>query len=438
MSTSLTTPAQAVGRTLDRPGKKRASVRSIAAITLGNGLEFFDFTVYTFFATLIGRLYFPVDSAFGQLMLSLATFGVGFAARPLGGIVIGAYADRAGRKPALMLTLWLMALGSAIFVVTPSYAQIGLAAPVLIVVGRLLQGFAIGGELGASTSLLLEYADDNSRGYYGSWQLFSQSLSILLGSVCGLALTNFLSTEALESWGWRIPFVLGMLVVPAGLYIRRHLHETADTSNASEGLGSVAEVFGPYRRQLVAGVLLVIGGTAANYIILNYLTNYAATVLGMPLKLAMWAGLTGAVVSMLMAPLAGILSDRIGRKPSILWPRLALLAIIYPAFVLLNAHPTLPTLLTVTAGLALIQVLHTVPTVVILPELFPRRVRATGMSLVYCIGVLLFGGFAQFTATGLIRLTDNPNAPALYVIGCGLLSLIGWAMVRETAGRPIE
>ncbi len=438
MSSALITPAPSLGQPSALAARKGASARSIAAITLGNGLEFFDFTVYTFFATLIGRLYFPVDSAFGQLMLSLATFGVGFAMRPLGGIIIGAYADRAGRKPAMMLTLWLMALGSLIFVITPTYAQIGLAAPILIVAGRLLQGFAIGGELGASTSLLLEYADDHSRGYYGSWQLFSQALSILLGSLCGLALTNFLPPDALESWGWRIPFVLGMLVVPVGMYIRRHLHETADTSNAPEGLGGVATVFGPYRRQLIAGVLLVIGGTAGNYIILNYLTNYAATVLGIPLKLAMWAGLTAAAVSMLGAPFAGILCDRVGRKPSILWTRLAMLALIYPAFMLLNSHPTLPTLLTVTAGLSLLLILNSVPTVVILPELFPRRVRATGMSLVYCFGVLIFGGFAQFFATGLIKLTGNPCAPALYVIGCGLLSLFGWAMVKETAGRPLE
>lgn len=438
MSSSLTSQAGPAATLAAVPVRKEATARSIAAITLGNGLEFFDFTVYTFFATLIGRLYFPVDTAFGQLMLSLATFGVGFAMRPLGGIVIGAYADRVGRKPAMMLTLWLMALGSAIFVVAPTYAQIGMAAPVLIVLGRLIQGFAIGGELGASTSLLLEYADDKTRGYYGSWQLFSQALSILLGSLCGLALTNTLPPVALESWGWRVPFVLGMLIVPIGMYIRRHLHETADSTHAAEGLGSVAAVFGPYRKQLIAGVLLVIGGTAANYIILNYMTNYAVTMLHMPLKLAMLAGLTAAAVSMVMAPFAGMLSDRIGRKPAILLTRLPMLALIYPAFMLLNASPTLSTLLLVTAGLSLLLIFNSVPSVVILPELFPRRVRATGMSLVYCFGVLIFGGFAQFFATGLIKLTDDPNAPALYVIGCGLVSLIGWAMVRETAGRPLE
>lgn len=438
MNSLFTTSDRSAEPPANTLSRQKVSARAILAITLGNGLEFFDFTVYTFFATVIGKLYFPVGSAFGQLMLSLATFGVGFAMRPLGGIFIGAYADRVGRKPALMLTLRLMAIGSLMFVITPTYAQIGIAAPILIVLGRLVQGFAIGGELGASTTLLLEYADDHSRGFYGSWQLFSQALSILLGAICGLALTNGLEPVTLESWGWRVPFMLGMLVVPVGMYIRRHLNETADQAHAAEGLGSVAMVFGTYRAQMLAGVLLVIGGTAGNYIILNYLTNYAATLLHIPLKQAMWAGLIAALVSMLLAPFAGSLSDRIGRKKAILLTRLPMLAVIYPAFVLLNANPTLPTLLWITASLSVLLILNAVPTVVILPELFPRRVRATGMSLVYCFGVLVFGGFAQFIATGLIQLTGNPCAPALYVIGCGLLSLFGLVMVKETAGRPLD
>jgi MFS family permease len=193
-------PVAAVGERRAAPGR-----RAIAAITLGNGLEFYDFTVYSFFAVLIGKLFFPVGGTMGQLMLSLATFGVGFIARPLGGVLVGLYADRAGRKPAMALTLWMMGLGSALFVAAPTYAQAGWLAPALIVVARLVQGFAVGGELGASSAMLMEYADDDSRGYFGSWQLFSQGASVLLGALIGLTLTNTLSPEALESWGWRIP-----------------------------------------------------------------------------------------------------------------------------------------------------------------------------------------------------------------------------------------
>ncbi|EYS86076.1 major facilitator transporter [Cupriavidus sp. SK-4] len=441
MSTSL--PAQPLDGAYAAPPASRVAPRRrvIAAITIGNGLEFYDFTVYSFFAVLIGKLFFPVTGSFGQLMLSLATFGVGFVARPLGGLLIGLYADRVGRKPAMALTLWLMGLGSLLFVVTPTYAQAGLAAPLLIVLARLLQGFALGGEVGASTALLMEYADDHSRGYYGSWQLFSQGVSVLLGAVVGLSLTNGLSPDALQSWGWRVPFAIGILVIPLGLYIRRHLEETAEAP-ASGAPGhertGLSEIFRGHGRVVVAGVLVTIGGTSATYIVLHYMTSYAVTVLKIPLGLSMAAGCVAALVQVALSAYAGRLSDRIGRKPAILWSRVAMLVLVYPAFLLLNARPSLGTLLAVVAMLALPLVLNVVPSVVLITELFPRRIRASGLSVVYCIGVLVFGGFAQLIATWLIELTGNASAPALYVIGCGLISLVGLAMMPETAGKRLD
>ncbi|RDK08684.1 MFS transporter [Cupriavidus lacunae] len=441
MSTSL--PAQPLdGKFAPRPASRAAPRRRvIAAITIGNGLEFYDFTVYSFFAVLIGKLFFPVSGSFGQLMLSLATFGVGFVARPLGGLLIGLYADRVGRKPAMALTLWLMGLGSLLFVVSPTYAQAGLAAPLLIVVARLLQGFALGGEVGASTALLMEYADDHSRGYYGSWQLFSQGVSVLLGAVVGLSLTNGLSPDALQSWGWRVPFAIGILVIPLGLYIRRHLEETAEAPAAGapgHERAGLSEIFRGHGRVVVAGVLVTIGGTSATYIVLHYMTSYAVTVLKIPLGLSIAAGCVAALVQVALSAYAGRLSDRIGRKPAILWSRVAMLVLVYPAFLLLNARPSLGKLLAVVAMLALPLVLNVVPSVVLITELFPRRIRASGLSVVYCIGVLVFGGFAQLIATWLIELTGNASAPALYVIGCGLISLIGLAMVPETAGKRLD
>lgn len=411
--------------------------RSIAAITIGGGLEFFDFTVYAFFAVIIGRLFFPVQGAFGQLMLSLATFGVGFVARPLGSMLIGLYADRVGRKPALTLTLWMMALGSMLFVVAPTYAQVGIFAPALIVLARLIQGFAIGGEVGASTALLMEYADDNSRGYFGSWQLFSQGVSVLLGSMVGLLLTNTLSPAALESWGWRIPFLLGVLVIPVGLYIRRHLDETVSASTTGEKVGLV-EVFAGHGRTVLAGVLIVSGGTSASYIVLHYMTSYAVTVLKMPLSLSMWAGCIAALVQMALCTFAGRLSDRVGRKPTILCAGLAMLLLIYPVFLLINAYPTLVVLLVAVTALSILLSFSVVPSVVLLTEIFPRKIRATGMSIVYCFGVMVFGGFAQFFVTWLIDLTGNPNMPAIYVIGCAIASLAGLSMVPETAGKRLD
>ncbi|KAB0495834.1 MFS transporter [Pseudomonas vancouverensis] len=434
MSHSATTalPAASADR---RP----IGAKSIAAITIGSGLEFYDFSVYSFFATLIGRQFFPVESSLGQLLLSLATFGVGFGMRPIGGLVLGAYADRAGRKPAMMLTLWLMALGSLLFTVAPTYAQIGIAAPLLIVLARLIQGFAIGGEVGASTAMLMEHADDHNRGFYGSWQLFSQGLSFLLGALVALALSSSLAPEDLESWGWRVPFALGMLVIPVGIYIRRHLKETAaETAHGHEAPSSVRVIFSSYRRLIVTGVLLVIGSTASSYIVLDYMTNYTVTVLHLPMTMGTTAACLGALVQIGLSIWAGRLSDRIGRRRTIALGAIPMLLLIYPAFILMNHFPTLGTLLLVSLLTTLLLVLITVPTLVLVTEMFPRAIRATGLSIIYCLGVSVFGGFAQFFATGLIGLTGNNNAPALYVMFCLCLTLIGLARVKEMAGKPLD
>lgn len=434
MSTPLSTAVPAAA-TIRRP----IGARAIAAITIGSGLEFYDFSVYSFFATLIGRQFFPVESTLGQLLLSLATFGVGFGMRPIGGLVLGAYADRVGRKPAMMLTLWLMALGSLMFAAAPTYAQIGIAAPLIIVLARLIQGFAIGGEVGASTAMLMEYADDKNRGFYGSWQLFSQGLSFLLGALVALALSSSLSPEALDSWGWRLPFVLGILVIPVGIYIRRHLKETAAETVPNEAApSSLRVIFTRYRRMILTGVLLVIGSTASSYIVLDYMTNYTVTVLHLPMTMGTTAACLGALVQISLSIWAGRLSDRIGRRRTIALGSVPMLVLIYPAFMLMNQYPTLGTLLAVSLLTTLLLVLITVPTLVLVTELFPRAIRATGLSIVYCLGVSVFGGFAQFFATGLIGLTGNNNAPALYVMLCLCLTLIGLGMAKETAGRPLD
>ncbi len=411
--------------------------KAIAAITIGNGLEFYDFVVYSFFATLIGRLYFPVADATGQLLLSFATFGVGFLMRPLGGLLIGMYADRAGRKPAVALTLWLMGLSAVIFVVTPTYAQIGIAAPVLILLARLVQGFAIGGEMGASTALLLEYADDRSRGFYTSWQPFSQGLAALLGALVGLLLSNVLAPAELEAWGWRVAFAIGILVIPVGLVIRRRLEETAPAAHASEHASSM-QLLREHGRALAASVLLMIGVASSTYIVVYYLSNYAVSQLHMPLSLGIWAACVAAGVQVVLSPFAGRLADRFGRRPVVLWSRVALLAMIYPAFVLINAEPGLARLLVVVGCLSVPMSLTSPASMVLVSEVLPQRLRATGLSIAYCVAIAIFGGFAQFFSTELIHLTANPNAPAFYVIGCGLVSLAGLAMVPETLGRRLS
>ncbi|MBS0448891.1 MAG: MFS transporter [Proteobacteria bacterium] len=430
--------------TLDRVApspKVTPSAKKIAAITIGNGLEFFDFSIYTFFAAMIGKQFFPGESEIARLLLSLAVFGVGFVMRPLGGIVIGNYADRAGRKPAMTLTLWLMALGSAVFVLAPTQAQIGIAAPVIIIVGRLIQGFAVGGELGASTSMLLEYATDRTRGYYCSWQLFSQALSTLAGSALGLALTATMSTEALESWGWRIPFAIGLLVIPVGAYIRRHLEETGDVAapgaRGPKPPSALSVVLRDYKRELLIGFGLIVGGTTANYLVLHYLTNYAKVVLHMPFSLGLWAAWIAAGMQMLLAPIAGKTADRYGRKPVIVIAFVLLCVLVLPAFMLMDSTRSATGLFTAVFMLVIPLAFSSVSAVVLITELFPKAIRATGLSLVYALGVSIFGGFAQFNATWLIQQTGSNLAPAWYMIACGAVSLIAVMCTRETAGRAL-
>jgi len=452
-----------------QPQKRVGHAKAIAAITLGNGLEFFDFTIYSFFATIIGKQFFPVEGQLVQLMLAVGTFGVGFIMRPVGGIVLGGYADRAGRKAAMSLTLWLMTLGSAIIAFAPPYTAIGVAAPLLVILARLVQGFALGGEVGASTALLLEYGSDRTRGFYGSWQFVSQGLNTVVGSLLGVALAATLAPAALESWGWRVPFVIGMAMGPIGIYIRRHLDETlpgvegetassagAQSSQSGSQAASpltaqpaarpadqpasqpVRDLFREHARSITTGVLTTIGGTAANYIVLFYLSTYAIRILHLPMASALWAAWTGAVVTVICSPFAGMLSDRIGRK-RVLWvSRVLLILAVYPAFMTINAAPTVPVLLAVVAGLALLVTFTAVPNIVMLPELFPRAIRATGMSIVYCLGVSIFGGFAQFFATWLIQISGSNLAPAWYLIGCSVVSLLPLPFMRETAGRPID
>ncbi|EHP41893.1 major facilitator superfamily protein [Cupriavidus basilensis OR16] len=434
---SIENTVSGVAAVQDATHQPLSRFKSIAAITIGNGLEFYDFVVYSFFATLIGRLYFPVSDPTGQLLLSFATFGVGFLMRPLGGLLIGMYADRAGRKPAVALTLWLMGLSSIIFVVTPTYAQVGMLAPIMILLARLVQGFAIGGEMGASTALLLEYADGRSRGFYTSWQPFSQGLAALFGALVGLFLSNVLEPAALEAWGWRAAFVIGILVIPVGLVIRRRLEETAPAATASES-GSTMQLLREHRRALVASILLMIGVASSTYIVVYYLSNYAVSQLHMPLSLGIWAACVAAAVQVVLSPFAGWLSDRLGRRPVVLWSRVALLLMIYPAFVLINAEPSLTRLLVVVGCLSVPMSMTSPASMVLVSEVLPQRMRATGLSIAYCVAIAIFGGFAQFFSTELIHLTANPNAPAFYVIGCGLVSLIGLAMVPETLGRRLS
>jgi len=415
------------------------AARLIAACTIGNALEFYDFVIFSFFAGTIGALFFPAQDATGQLLLSFATYGVGFFLRPLGGVVLGTYADRRGRKSATILTLFLMALGTAMIGLAPSYASVGIAGPAVVVLGRLIQGFSAGGEVGASTTLLAEYAPPSRRGFFGAWQLASQGLAILVAASMAYGVTSVLPPDQVKLWGWRVPFLIGVLIVPIGLWLRQALRETHANEDdaATRGTSSLAVAFRDHWKQIVAGVGLIVGGTASNAIIVIYMSTYAVRQLKMPPTTALLAGITAGAVTLIAAPMAGALSDRLGRK-RVAWVSYGLIAVlIYPAFLLINASPTLPTLLLTVLALGTLNAGGGAPIIITLTEIFPSAVRATGMSLVYALGVAIFGGFGQFIVTWLIAATGNPMAPAYYVIACCAATLLALRAIPEMSGKTL-
>jgi MFS transporter, MHS family, proline/betaine transporter len=423
------------------PSRPLGRRQAIVATTIGNALEFFDFTVYGFLALVIGKNFFPNFNAYGQLLLTVASFGVGFVMRPLGGIVIGAYADRAGRKKALTLTIFLMALGCALIALAPTYAQIGVAAPLLIVLARLVQGFSAGGEVGASTTLLVEHAVPRDRGYMASWQFASQGLGILIGAVVVGVLSTVLGPQGMESWGWRVPFFLGMLIAPVGMYIRRHLKESLEPERRmpdARRRSSLAEVCGEHGRTVLAGILGTMGGTAAAYVVTFYMPTYAIRELGLPPPVALFAAALVGLISFGLAPFIGLWSDKVGRKPLIFWSRLLLLVLVYPGFLWLIHSPTAGVLFTVVGVFSVLLVAQTVPSITMLPEMFPKHVRASGMSLVYSVGVALFGGFSPFISTWLVNATGSKLAPAWYLLVMSAVSLLSLLWLRDFTGRDID
>ncbi len=410
--------------------------RVVAATVAGNALEFYDFVTYAFFAVYIGRTFFPASTPLGSLLLSVAVFGVGFVSRPLGGILIGAFADRAGRKPAMLLTIGLITVGTLGLALTPSYASIGLAAPIIVVLCRLIQGLALGGEVGPSSAFLIESAPPQQRGLYASWQLASQGVATLVAGTFGIAMISMLTPAELQDWGWRVPFAVGLLLLPVAFYLRRSMPETLHAAPVhAENVGMKGLL--RQRRIITLAILVVLGGTVSNYVG-NYMTTYAIATLKFPPLIAMGATVMVGIATLAFSLLGGWLCDRYGRKPVMLWPRIATAALTVPAFGLLVSHPTQGTLLAVTTFLAALTAVSGAASLVAIPELLPRGVRATGLSIAYAVGVALFGGTTQFIVTWLIGATGNPAAPAWYVAGTSVITAIAMMALPESRDRVLE
>jgi MHS family proline/betaine transporter-like MFS transporter len=411
------------------PAKTR---QAVAAAVIGNVLEWYDFAVYAFVAIHIARKFFPAGDEVSALLATFLAYGLGFLARPLGGVIIGRIGDTRGRKAALLLTILLMAIGTVLIGVLPSFATVGYLAPLLLVVARLLQGFSAGGEWGSSTAFIVEWAPPAERGYYGSFQQTSVVAGLLLGSGVAALLNTVMTPAEMGSWGWRIPFLLGGIIGPVGMYMRRTIDETpayqrmtaapATADQTSEAWLLAARAFG-----------FTIVWTVCFYILLNYMPTYTQQYMHLSASQALWANTIGLFVLMVSIPMMGRLSDRIGRKPLLLACCAAFIVLPYPIFSFLVSGASYASLIAVQILFAVLISMFSGPGPAAIAEIFPTRSRSTWMTSGYALAVAIFGGFAPYITVLLINRFGSPLAHTFYLIAAATVSTaVIWTM-RETA-----
>lgn len=422
------------------------SKRNIVAAVIGNALEWYDFLVFAFMTPIVAKLFFPSnpsnpDDNINQILMTTAVFGVGFFMRPVGGILLGLYGDRKGRKgrkAAMVLVTMLMAVAIALITLAPTYAAVGILAPLFIVLARLLQGFAAGGEFGTSTALLIELAPPGKRGFYGSWQMTGQMLALLIGAATGTLITEFFTQEQLMGWAWRLPFAVGLLIVPVALYIRRHVEEPevfkqlqAEQQSGKVRQLGLLEMLRTHSRETLVGMGLVVTATVSIYI--TYLVTYSTVTLKLPIHDAFLVQMAGAALMVLLMPFMGALSDRIGRRGMTIASLIGYLVVLYPLYAWLTDGPTVQKLLVTQIVVCLFVAMFFSVFSTVMAELFPPHVRSVGMSMAYNIAVMVFGGFAQFIVTWLIRSTGSPMAPAFYVMFGVVLGVIASFFIQARA-----
>ena len=423
------------------PGGEMERSEAVGAAVIGNVLEWYDFAIYAYLATIVATNFFPATDDLTALLSAFAVFGVGFVVRPLGGILIGRMGDVKGRKAALVLTVFMMAVGTVGIGLIPGYATIGVLAPILLVACRLVQGFAAGGEWGGSTAFIIEWAPQNRRGYFGSFQQASLAGGLLLGSGVAALFSTFLSPGHMEAWGWRIPFLLGGLLVPVGVYMRRNIEETpAFRAVAAErdAAGEHDPLEEPGWRLAARAFGFTILWTSSYYVMLSYMPTFTQKFVGLSRTEALWSNTIGLVVLVLTIPLMGRLSDRVGRKPLLLTCCAAFIALSYPLVGVMIHERSFAAVGAVQIVFAVMIAIFCGPGPAAIAEIFPTRSRSTWMSAGYSLAVAIFGGFAPYIATWLISETGSPVAPTFYVIAAALVSTVVIARLRETAHEPLR
>jgi len=421
------------------PVDRKARIHAVARVSSGNFLEMYDFMVFGYYAAAIGRAFFPSGNAYTSLMLSLMTFGAGFLMRPLGALVLGAYTDKHGRRAGLMLTLTLMSIGIVTIAWTPGYATIGLLAPLLVLAGRLLQGFSAGMELGGVSVYLSEIATPGNKGFYVSWQSASQQAAVMFAALVGVMLTSTLTPAAMASWGWRVPLILGCAIIPFLFRLRRSLEETDEflarsrRPPASEVLRSLVTNW----PLILVGTLMVTMTTVSFYMITAYTPTFGSAVLHLTSGDSLIVTLCVGASNLMWLPISGALSDRIGRRPLLVGCTLLMIATAYPAMLWLVDEPTFWKLLVVELWFSFLYGSYNGAMVVFLTEIMPVEVRTTGFSFAYSLAAALFGGFTPAISTYLIQTTGNRAVPGLWLsfaAACGLLA----ALVARAQTEPAE
>jgi MFS family permease len=414
-------------------GRRRGlPARQVFAVCAGNALGFYDFVTYSYFATQIGNTFFPVHDQWVRLMLSLATFAVSFFMRPVGAVVLGTMGDRHGRKPALILSFILMGAGIIGLALTPSYARIGIAAPILVLLFRLVQGFALGGEVGPTTAYMLEAAPPERRGLYASFQATTQDFATLMAGVVGFALASWLSAQQLEDWGWRVALLIGGSIIPFVLLARRNLDETFALENEP---AAAPVAFRPYLRIAVLGLIIIGAGTILSYV-LGYMTTYALNTLNMAANVAFAATMVNGGVSFVFDSASGWLADRYGRKPVMIVPGILLVVLIVPVFLLIVKLHTTAAFLTGVGIIAFLGAFSQPPVLIALTEALPRAIRSRGLATVYAVAIAAFGGGTQPMLTLLLHYTSDPLIPAWVLTPVSAIGVVAMFLLPETA--PIK
>ncbi|WP_233887023.1 MFS transporter [Paraburkholderia flagellata] len=417
-------------------GKQASVVRSIFLASIGNALEWFDFATYGFFALTIAKVFFPTGNGFSSLMLALASFGVPFFIRPVGAIVIGRYADRAGRKPAMTLTISMMLVGTLIIAVTPSYNSIGLLAPILVVAARFIQGFSAGGEFGSSITFLVEQ-DPSRRGYFGAWQFAGQGFSATCSAAAVWLISVAFTPDQIQAWAWRIPFFLGLLIGPIGLWMRASISETEEFTRSVAMKTEVAPLTSN-AGGVISGALicagLVAAGSASAYIMMLYMPTFAIKQFGMPASMAYVVAAIVGVANLVVIPVAGALSDRIGSRRVMNFGLVLAAAAIVPAFNFLVTQRTVGALLVCQAVMAVAVAIYMGGLPRLMSETFPPQQRSFGISLGYNLAATLFGGFSPVIVATLVHTLKAEMAPCWYVLAAIAVTIAAVAM----AGRRTE